>query len=592
MKHTLSTFSSILLILLCQLSFAQQNIVPHVAVPLNNAEAAETDYRSALGVEITEPPEFPVRTMAEWEEIQSLVITWTSFPEILKQIAFHTKQECEVIIIANNPSSVTSYLTANNSGGPAFENLDNITIIQDNFDSIWGRDYGAHTIYKDDVDELMFVDWMYNRNRPADDLVPVTLAEHFEVPLYATTDAPYDLMATGGNWMSDGMGTAFSSELILEENSGGGTWWTQFPDHSLEDIEEIVNLFMGIDNYILMDVLPYDAIHHIDMHMKLLDEETIIIGQYPNGIADGPQIEANIEYVLNNYQSPFGTPYEIVRIPMPPEGGSYPNSNGDYRTYTNMVFVNKTVLVPVYEEQYDTPALAIIQEQLPGYNVVGIECNDIIPLSGAIHCITKAVGVDDPLLIIHDHLDDTEETSVDYEITASLQHASDIESATLHYRIMGSDWVATALTPSSANDWTGSIPAQPVGTIIDYYIEGESNSGKQQVRPIVAPEGYWTFEVIGSTTAIGEYDDVEFISEIYPNPANSITVLRASLPANEEVNITLNDMLGRTVEVIFSGTVIGGEQKFFFNAAAIPAGAYNVTIQAGNSTQTERLMIR
>lgn len=36
---------------------------------------------------------------------------------------------------------------------------------------------------------------------------------------------------------------------------------------------------MGIERYIKMQTLPYDGIHHIDMHMKLLDEETLLVGQ-------------------------------------------------------------------------------------------------------------------------------------------------------------------------------------------------------------------------------------------------------------------------------------------------------------------------
>jgi agmatine/peptidylarginine deiminase len=85
---------------------------------------------------------------------------------------------------------------------------------------------------------------------------------------------------------------------------------------------------------------------------------------------------------------------------MPPAAnGQYPNTNGDYRTYTNSVFVNKTIIVPFYEEKYDTIARRIYENLLPGYNVVGIDCNKIIPSLGAIHCITKEVGVLDPLMI-------------------------------------------------------------------------------------------------------------------------------------------------------------------------------------------------
>ena len=117
--------------------------------------------------------------------------------------------------------------------------------------------------------------------------------------MYNTTEPPYDLMATGGNFMSDGMGTTFSSKLIEEENSGSYAWNgpagdVYYPNHSLTDIENILQQFMGIDNYIIMETLPYDGIHHIDMHMKLLDEETILMAEYPNGVADGPQIEAKL----------------------------------------------------------------------------------------------------------------------------------------------------------------------------------------------------------------------------------------------------------------------------------------------------------
>ncbi len=591
---------SLLALVFCSVCMSQDETERTNVLPNNHASGEELiQYKpiqkSFSGQEIVTPPEFPVRTMAEWEEIQALVITWAGFPDILKQIAFHAKQECEVIIIADNISSVTNYLNSNNSGGAPFDNLENITVITDNFNSIWGRDYGAHTIYRDDVDELLLVDWIYNRNRPADDLVPLTIAQYYGLPLYSTTEEPYDLMATGGNWMSDGLGTAFSSELIEEENSGGFAWGgTQYPSHSTEEVESILNDFMGIDDYILMDMLPYDVIHHIDMHMKLLDEETLIIGQYPTGVADGPQIEANIEYVMDNYNSAFGTPYEVVRVQMPPEGGSYPNGNGDYRTYTNMVFVNKTVLVPIYEEQYDSPALDIIESELPGYNVVGIECNDIIPLSGAIHCITKAVGVADPLLIVHDHLDDTEDDVNDYVVDAMAKHVSGVSEASIFYRVDGGSFteVDMSLTSSSEDIWTGYIPAQSAGSIIDYYVNAVANSGKQQVRPIVAPEGYWTFEVTGSSVGLEEFNGLSLISEVYPNPASAITVIRLDLPSKAPVNLTLQDMLGRTVSEIYNGTLVQGKHKFFMDAANYTAGSYTITVTSGNQRFSQKLMIR
>jgi hypothetical protein len=129
--------------------------------------------------------------------------------------------------------------------------------------------------------------------------------------VYSTTANPNKIMSTGGNWMSDGDGVAFSSNLVLDENDGSGDFGSlSYPNHSEAELDEIFQNWMGIDEYIKMTELPYDEIHHIDMHMKLLDEETLLIGEYPEGTSDGPQIEANIQYVLSNFNTKFGTPIQ------------------------------------------------------------------------------------------------------------------------------------------------------------------------------------------------------------------------------------------------------------------------------------------
>jgi len=77
---------------------------------------------------------------------------------------------------------------------------------------------------------------------------------------------------------------------------------------------------------------------------------------------------------------------------------------------------------------------------MPGYEIVGIDCddsgNEIISLSGAIHCITHSVAVADPLLISHLPLSDTENTTEAYVVDAYLSHRSGISNAKLYYTIM------------------------------------------------------------------------------------------------------------------------------------------------------------
>jgi len=527
---------------------------------------------------ITTPPASPVRTAAEWEEIQAITITWTSYQSVLREIVRAAQLEAQVYIVCNDSVNVKNYLTAGSVP------LVNLHFIYCPYNSVWIRDYGQNTAYTNDVDSLLLVDWIYNRPRPKDDTIPDVIARRFGIPLYETTQAPYDVVHTGGNFMSDGLGTAFSSELVLNEN----------PGHTEAEIDSIMKDFMGINRYVKMEVLPYDGIHHIDMHIKLLDEQTLLVGQYPQGVADGPQIEANLQYVLSTFMTPNGTPYKVIRIPMPPDQfGDYPDNGGYYCTYANATFINKTVILPLYYQQYDTTAIRIWEESLPGYNIVGINCNSTISASGALHCITHSVGTNDPLLISHFSLPNTTNDLNPYQVDARIQHRSGISTATLYWTTDTSQaWqmVSMSLTNAPLNTWTGFIPAQPVGTKIYYYISATSVSGKTQVRPMPAPAGWWMFEILGpmsvSETAIPEF------TPAYPNPSHGLTCIPLNMPAQEKGRMVLIDMTGREVMVIHEGTFVAGEKNYFLNSDGVAAGAYQVVLTTDSYQLSQPLMVR
>ena len=537
-----------------------------------------------------------IRAMAEWEEVQALTISWTSFPAILKQIVAAARLETTVIILSDDPAGTETYLLSANTGGVAFDNLNNVVILNSNYDSIWMRDYAANPVYLNGVDSLVMVDWMYNRPRPNDDSSPADVSNYLGLPLFETSQSPYDLRYTGGNYMSDGFGTAFASELILDENDGTGDFNIFYPNHSSAEIDGILSDFMGIHTYIKMPVLPYDGIHHIDMHMKLVDEETLLVGEYPDGVADGPQINANIEYVLANFQSHFGTPFRVVHIPMPPStGGAFPDSNGAYRTYTNAVFVNNTIIFPTYREEYDTTAFRIWGEVCPGYNLVGIDCdnngNNIIAQSGAIHCITHTVGVADPLLISHQPLTDTYNTTTPYQVSAYMRHRSGISSATLYWRIQGENlFNAVAMTSQLDDTFSGSIPPQSAGTIIEYYVEGISLSGKVQTRPMPAPNAFWSFEILGNVGI--EEQAVGSFHRVFPNPASAITCIEVDQRQPVKGSIVLRDVTGRMVETLFDGMFPSGQSKYFFDASQQPSGVYYLELKSGMHIQTSPIIIQ
>lgn len=547
-------------------------------------------YMSSRGIVVSPaavvPPTSPVRTIAEWEELQALVVGWKSYPTILRQIVGAAKQETRVIVVyttPDNPTSLTSYLAA---GGV---DTVNVTFLAAPVNSVWSRDYGHWSAYTNDVDSLITIDWIYNRPRPSDDAVPVVISNYLGTPLYQTTTAPWDLVHTGGNFMTDGFGTGFSSELVLEENSSLGGFGV---NHTAAEVDSIMYHFMGINRYIIMNKLPYDVIHHIDMHMKLLDEQTLIVGQYPTGIADGPQIEANLQFILANYNSVYGTPYKVVRVVMPDDNNLYPNNGGDYFTYTNSSFINKTIILPIYGIPEDSTAIRIYQESLPGYKVVPINCASMIGALGALHCITKEVGTSDPLLISHQPLENTTDTVNSYVVNALVQHRSGINDATLFWRtdtLMG--WNTSNMSFTGiGNNWSGFIPAQLVGTTVYYYIAANSVSGKSQVRPMPAPAGYWKFEVTG-TTGFAESFTNE-IQSIFPNPCNSITCIPVQLEKSGTIQVRLLDASGRMVQSIFQGNKNSGENKFFFDAKSLDEGMYFIEMKTSQGISTAKVAVR
>jgi agmatine deiminase len=526
----------------------------------------------------TTPPTSPVRNAAEWEEIDYLCITWTSYTGMLRDIIRAAQTECRVYIICTDSNTVKSNLTSNNVP------LTNLHFKQAPYNSVWIRDYGPNTVYTNDVDSLLLVDWKYNRpTRVRDDTLPSVIGNDLGIPVYLTTVAPNDIIHTGGNWMSDGLGTAFSSNLVVTEN----------PNHTIPEIDTIHKKFLGIDRYVKMTVLPYDGIHHIDMHIKLLDEETLLVGEYPQNISDGPQIEANIQYILSNFTSAFGTPYKIIRIPMPPEqNGTWPSQGGDYLTYVNASFINKTIIVPQYYQQYDTTALRIWRQSCPGYNVVGINSNASIPASGSLHCITHEVGTADPLLIVHQALQNTTNTTNPYVVNARIQHRSGIASATLYWTTDTTQpYQSVPMSLVSGYNWAGNIPAQMAGTEVFYYIQATSVSGKTQVRPIVAPDGYFKFWVLGPSQ-LEELVGKTEIRPVFPNPSKGITCIPVNMRNAGKVRISLLDVLGNEITVIADGTAPMGEKKYFVNTMNLSAGTYVILMQTDEGVYSQRLIVR
>jgi len=551
---------------------------PYHYIYSSTSPFAQRSIPAEAGFPPASPPPFPPRTMAEWEEVQALVVTWVNlYSNALMEIIRHGVEECTVIIIGYDETIIMDKLEDNDIP------TENIQIIEADYNSVWVRDYGPWTVYQNEVDSLALVDWTYDDlSRIYDDAIPGIMAQALQLPHYEATEPPYDWIHAGGNTLRDGLGTFFSSNLVFETN----------PGKTEAQIDSIAQLYLGAERYFKLPVLPYDSIHHLDMHMCLLDEETILVGEYPAGVADGPQIEANLE-MIEGFTTAFGNPYRIIRVPQPPNGeGLYPDEAEQYRTYTNSIFVNNTILVPTYEEQYDTTALRIYEEALPGYNVVGIDCEFLSKYYGAIHCITKLIGVSDPLLIAHARLRDQPPSESGFLVDAIIRHRSGIAEARLFYRKKGeSDYGSTSMELYNEAEaiWRGLIPPYETGDVIEYYIEAVAGDGKVQRRPMPAPEGYFYFRLTEPDHTTAE-NTVLSSAALLPNPARTFTMLNMTLKRRCPVKLSLFNIEGQLVWSRES-TYTAGRHEYRIPLENLPAGAYQLNIQAEQWQQSRNLMV-
>lgn len=78
----------------------------------------------------------------------------------------------------------------------------------------------------------------------------------------------------------------------------------------------------------------------------------------------------------------------------------------------------------------------------------------------------------------------------------------------------------------------------------------------------------------------------------YPNPFNPKTTIRYSLPATQEVTISVYDLLGRRVAILVNGELqSSGSHEIVFEANGLSSGIYLYRLQSDGEIRTERMVL-
>jgi len=127
---------------------------------------------------ITDPPEGFIHNIAEFEQMQGVLIRYQF--GIPNNLIAAMSEETTVTTIVTGQAQENAVLAIYNSNGV---NTDNCNFLYAPSDSYWTRDYGPWFVI-DGNDEFGIVNFPYNRPRPNDDDIPLEVAEFLDINVF------------------------------------------------------------------------------------------------------------------------------------------------------------------------------------------------------------------------------------------------------------------------------------------------------------------------------------------------------------------------------------------------------------------------
>ena len=76
-----------------------------------------------------------------------------------------------------------------------------------------------------------------------------------------------------------------------------------------------------------------------------------------------------------------------------------------------------------------------------------------------------------------------------------------------------------------------------------------------------------------------------------PNPTSGKTMVRYEVPSKEKISIRLFDVAGKEVSVLVNEEKVKGEYELIFDTGKYPGGIYFYQMQAGNVSNTKKLIV-
>jgi len=556
-----------------------------------------------------------IRYPGEFEESQSVFTSWSydydvngnvtgadvtsDYALISARLADAIQKVVTVIIRvekASDTTAIKTYMTNRNSP------LINYSFIISPGDDWWTRDFGPNGVYVGNQDSLAFIDLKYYPGRDKDDVAPIALGNRLNIPNYITR-----LNAEGGNLMADGFGRTFYSDVVTSVNTDPTL---VSPVFTTKEVKDKMTAMFGSKQNIELPTLNCDGgTGHIDLYLKMIDEQTLIISKYPNEITavDKLIIENNTQ-LLASINSTYNRPFRVYRIPHPTDDNGIHSRktcsqiNADARTFVNGLTINNTYIMPSYSDDFDgnklqtEQAVNLFKSIMPGYKVVDIDSRLLSELGGELHCITMQIPAENPVLFWHPSVDGYYPSVTNsFHIVAKISNKSSVATALCNWRLKGASTFNTVNLTDSAGFFIGNILANGITSAdeIEYYLSATTNNGKTAVKPITAPDGFYSI-FFTERTALAEFEvsTKDYLFNAYPNPASTQIKIPFYAKQGKVANIKIADITGKIVKEITPANLQNGLNEVNVDLHDLNNGIYFYTYTLdGNVIATRKLIV-
>ncbi|MFO0015175.1 MAG: agmatine deiminase family protein [Synechococcaceae cyanobacterium] len=199
------------------------------------------------------------------------------------------------------------------------------------------------------------------------------------------------LVLEGGSIESDGEGTLLTTSTCLLAPSRN-------PQLDRLALETELRHHLGAKRVLWLDqpALPGDDTDaHIDTLVRFCPNHTLVYVQGADGADPGDPWQGAgagrdpLQQQLLALRTPEGKPYRLVPLPPGPSRQAPDDGRPLPTTYANALFLNGTVLMPVYgDPERDAAAEAAWRRACPGWRILPLDCSALVLQHGSLHCAT------------------------------------------------------------------------------------------------------------------------------------------------------------------------------------------------------------